>query len=195
MNETVGILYSKSNHSFSGSILSPYQPCQWWVPPVCLWGRGRAFSELSLSGSGAGLGNDSRTEPFSSDETTSGLGYTRTPVRGESRVVSTTITTTEKSRQKRLVWRWESKWKKVMDWVMLKWREKNMLTVCHQPDHRRPRRTLLHWGRPGRELRRSSWGRHTGHAGTQTHWWATSHPHTPGDDKQGQIVRVCLCVL
>lgn len=138
MNETVGILYSKSNHSFSGSILSPYQPCQWWVPPVCLWGRGRAFSELSLSGSGAGLGNDSRTEPFSSDETTSGLGYTRTPVRGESRVVSTTITTTEKSRQKRLVWRWESKWKKVMDWVMLKWREKkcwrcvtNLITEDH----------------------------------------------------------------
>lgn len=57
----------------------PYQPCPWCVPPASRWENGKAFSEMTSSGSAAGLGSDSRREPSSCVGKVSAPGYIPTP--------------------------------------------------------------------------------------------------------------------
>lgn len=81
-------------------------------------------------------------------------------------------------------------------WVTTKQSGLVIVPVWHNSlDHRRWHRTPPRWGRPDRQPHRSSSGRQTAHAGSQTHWWVTSHPHTPIRRRTRETIKSYVCVF
>lgn len=69
----------RNDPAFRPELYLPYQPCRWFAPPASRWELGTASSGSTSSGSAAGQGSGSKTEPSSCDVTGAAPGCTQTP--------------------------------------------------------------------------------------------------------------------